>query len=241
MSELLFYDKPVALNKDLHSKSKYVPVEDYSFASGANSVFLTGGEFGLAAKEYPIVFSQAVNGAMVPGALLGLRNSENLFIDSKKKWVARYIPAFVRRYPFVLAEGGSEEGKLTVCIDASYKGFGGKKGNTLFTAEGQANEELQKIMKFLQEYRGQFQLTERFAEKLKSLDLLTEYSANIELKDGDKFVLGGLFIVNEKKMLELGEKEVMGLFKSGQLAWIYFHLSSLSNMGRLVDMAVEKG
>lgn len=240
MSELLFYQKPVALNKELHCKTRYAPVDDYGFTGGVNSVFLTGAEFGLAAKEYPIVFSQTVTGAMIPGALLGLRNGENLFLDSKKKWRARYIPAFVRRYPFILAEGGGEEGKLTVCVDNDYKGFGGKKGKPLFTEDGEASEDLRKIMKFLQEYRAQFQLTESFAEKLKSLDLLTEYSANVELKDGAKFVLSGLFIVNEKKLLALAEKEVLALFKSGQLAWLYFHLSSLSNMGRLVDLAAEQ-
>jgi hypothetical protein len=55
------------------------------------------------------------------------------------------------------------------------------------------------------------------------------------MKSGEQFSLGGLRIIDEKKLLELDDKHVLEFFRSGQLAWIYFHLASLANMGRLVD------
>ena len=75
------------------------------FAGKTNSVILAGVEFSEAAKEYAIVFTQAGD-KVVPVAMLGLRNEENLFVDDKGGWDVRCIPSFVRRYPFVLAETG---------------------------------------------------------------------------------------------------------------------------------------
>ena len=240
MSELFFYKKPVALNKELHLKSKFVPVtDDYSFSKDTNSVFLTGAEFGVASNEFSIVFSQATNGSIVPAVLLGLRNNENLYLDGKK-WRAKYVPAFIRRYPFVLAEGGEDSEKMTVCVDSTYAGFDSKDGDQLFTSKGNYSAYLKNVISFLQEFRGQFKLTQDFVARLQELDLFSEYSANIEMKSGEKFSLGSLLIVNEKKFLKLKDDVVLELFRSGQLAWIYFHLVSLSNMGNLVDLAANE-
>ena len=105
MANLLFYEKPVPLNKNAHSGKKIRQAAHiFAFAGKTNSVVLAGVEFSEAAKEYPIVFAQS-DETVVPVAMLGLRNEENLYVDEKGDWDAGYIPAFVRRYPFVLAEG----------------------------------------------------------------------------------------------------------------------------------------
>ena len=40
--------------------------------------------------------------------ILGGEKDQNLYLDDAGKWTARYIPAFVRRYPFVFAQTGTE-------------------------------------------------------------------------------------------------------------------------------------
>ena len=54
----------------------------------------------MAAAYYPIVFSDE----SVPiAAVVGLRNDSNLFVDSQGQWLAdESLPAYVRRYPFIL-------------------------------------------------------------------------------------------------------------------------------------------
>jgi hypothetical protein len=47
--------------------------------------------------------------------LLGLREAKTCSSTPTGKWDARYVPAFVRRYPFVPAKG--PQGDLLVCID----------------------------------------------------------------------------------------------------------------------------
>ncbi len=233
MANVMFYEKPVALNREAHRNVKIGELVDFSFAAKTNSVILTGIEFTEACKEYPLVFANIGGDKFVPVALLGLRDSENLFVDEAGKWDARYIPASVRRYPFVLAGDGL--GEMTVFVDESSPVFNAEKGQPLFVGNDGNSEFLQRMLSFLSDYQGQFVRTEGFIGNLKKLGLLTEMSAKAEMKDGSSFVLNGLMVVDEKKLLELDMKDVEGLYKSGEMGWIYAHLISLGNMNRLTD------
>ena len=235
MSTLLFYGKPVVLNKETHKNLKVKPAAgDFSFARKTNSVILAGVEFAEAAKEYPIVFAATANDKIVPVALLGLRNEENLYVDEDGKWDAKYIPAFVRRYPFVLAEG-NKPSELAVCIDEDYAGFQEDEGESLFNEDGTNSPMLDKALKFLGEYQQQYSLTEKFIEALKELDLFQTLNARIDLTDGRKFALSNFMVIDEKKLLGLKQKDAFNLFKEGKLAWVYAHLISLSNMSRMLN------
>lgn len=234
MANLLFYEKPAALNKVTHKDYKIKPVGDnFKFAARTNSVILAGIEFTEASKEYPICFAKAGD-SVVPVALLGLRNEENLFVDSETgKWDARYVPAFVRRYPFVLAEGG-EEGQRMVCIDEAYAGFSKDEGDPLFDGE-EASPFLKQAIEFLEQYQRQYQRTERFVQRLQENDLLMALNAQVDMVDGQKFALTGLLAVDEKKLLALSDEKALEFFRSGELAWLYCHLMSLANMNRMID------
>jgi len=233
MANLLFYEKPVALNKVSHKDMKIKPQNDnFSFARNTNSVILAGVEFTEAAKEYPIVFAKAGE-QIVPVALLGLRNEENLFVDGSGKWDARYIPAFVRRYPFVLAETG-DQGQRMVCIDEGFAGFNEEEGDNLFD-NGEPTALLKQAIEFLEEYQRQYVRTERFIQRLRDDDLLMSLNARVDMVDGKQFSLSGLMAVDEKKLLQLPDDKALELFRSGELAWLYCHLMSLGCMARMVD------
>jgi hypothetical protein len=237
MATLLFYDKPVPLNKNEHKSLKIKPATgDFSFAAKTNSVILAGVEFSEAAKEYPIVFAE-VGETMVPVALLGLRNEENLFVDEKGKWDARYIPAFVRRYPFVLAET-DEANQRMVCIDEGFAGFDKKKGEPLFDGE-EPTALLQQAIDFLEEYQRQYVRTEVFIKRMKDLDLFDALNAKVDMADGQQFALTGLHVVNEKKLLELSDENALAFFRSGELAWVYCHLSSLGALSGMIDRVAK--
>lgn len=234
MANLLFYDKPVALNKVTHKDSRIAPLQnDFGFARGTNSVILAGVEFTEAAKEYPIVFAQGGDN-VVPVALLGLRNEENLFVRKDASWDARYVPAFVRRYPFVLAESGEGDQRV-VCIDESYAGFGSEEGEFLFDDGGEPTNILKQAMDFLEEYQKQYVRTETFVKRLQKNDLLMSLNARIDLVGGQQFALTGLLAIDEKKLLQLSDEKALEFFKSGELAWVYCHLMSLGCMAGMVD------
>lgn len=233
MTSLVFYTKPVGLNTSEHKDLKIVPrPDDFSFATKTNSVILAGVEFTEAAKEFPIVFIEA-GGNIVPVALLGLRNEQNLFVNEEGSWNGRFIPAFIRRYPFVLSET-AEPGQRMVCIDEGFSGFSNDKGEPLF-ADGETTPILQQSIDFLEEYQKQYMRTELFVQRLRDNDLLMSLNAEIDMTDGQQLSLTGLLIVDEKKLLALDDDKALGLFKSGELAWLYCHLMSMGNLSVLVD------
>jgi hypothetical protein len=239
MTTMMFYEKPVALNREVHKNSRIAPSDNFRFAAKTNSIVLASIEFIEAAKEYPIVFAKVSDEVMVPVALLSMRNNENLYVNGEGKWDARYIPAFVRRYPFVLAE--NDDKQFTVCIDEAYPGLNEKEGQALFDERGGNTPFMQNALDFLNNYQAQFKLTEAFVKQLKELDLLIEISAKAELVGGENYLLGGVMIVDEQKLLKLSPKKSYDLFQSGNLGWIYAHLMSLSNMSRLLDrMQISK-
>ncbi len=232
MTSLLFYDKPVALNKAAHQDLKLKPTTNFGFARNTNSVILAGVEFTEAAKEYPIVFAQAGDN-LLPVALLGLKTESNLFVDDAGVWDARYVPAFVRRYPFVLSDG-KEQGQRMVCIDESYEGFNDSEGEPLF-ADGEQTPMLSKAIEFLEEYQRQYLRTERFTQRIRDNDLLMSLNAKIDMRDGQQFSLTGLLAIDEKKLLQLPDDKALEFFKSGELAWVYCHLMSIGNLAAMID------
>jgi hypothetical protein len=233
MANLLFYKNPVPLNKNDH-KNKKIKASDgqFDFAAKTNSVILAGVEFSEAAKEYPIVFAQAGE-TIIPVALLGLRNEENLYVGEDGAWDARYIPAFVRRYPFVLAETG-DAGQRVVCIDEGYTGFNDDDGEPLFEGE-EPSPVLKQAMDFLEEYQKQYVRTNAFVERLKENDLLMALNAKVDMVDGQQFGLSGLLAVDERKLLQMPDDKALELFKTGELSWVYCHLMSLGCMGQMID------
>ena len=238
MADLLFYDKPVALNKVEHKDVKIKPTNrDFRFAAGTNSVILAGVEFTEAAKEYPIVFAQAGD-RVVPVALLGLGNEENLFIGAEGEWDGRYIPAFVRRHPFVLAETPDNDQRV-VCVDEGFVGFNDDEGEALFD-NGEPTVILKQAMDFLEAYQRQYVRTETFVKRLQDNDLLMQLNARVDLVDGNQFSLTGLLAVDEKKLLQISDDKALEFFKSGELAWVYCHLMSLGCMARMVDRIAGK-
>ena len=105
VAEVIFYEHPVALNRAEHKDLRLKSVPNMKFAMNTHSVPLTAVEFGLAARDLLIVFAGTDAASAGPIALLGLRQNENLYVDASGQWAPNtYVPAFVRRYPFVLAE-----------------------------------------------------------------------------------------------------------------------------------------
>lgn len=237
MSEMMFYEKVVALNDQVHARLKVNPAASFDYAARTNSVPLLAGEFFEAAREYPIVFTDGESGP-VPAVLLGLRQAENLFVDDAGKWDARYVPAFVRRYPFVPGKG--PQGELLVCIDEASKCFDAERGEALFI-DGKPSPQLTHAMKFLTEFHEAAAATALLGRRLQDLGLLRQADSVAQLNDGSQFRLNGLKVVDEAKLRELNRDVVQELFANGALAVVYAHLISLGNLGVLVDRLSRRG
>lgn len=234
MKQLLIYERPIQLNRVAHRNHRVVATPgDFAFAAAVNSVPLACVEFAPVAREYPILFAGSSADAVVPAALLGLRAGQNLMVDEQGSWAeGAYVPAFLRRYPFVLAERDEKGSDFTVCLDEAYAGIreGGEEGAPLFDDEGKDSPLLSNALQFLQEYQVHLARTRAFSAALASHGLLVPRQVNVQTALGEGFSLDGFFVVDEQKLRELKGKALQDLARSGDLGLIYAHLLSLGNV-----------
>jgi hypothetical protein len=232
-TSLLLYRQITALNRDAHRQLRLRQVEDASFAASTHLVPLAGVEFFQAARHYPILFvGEGANAS--PIALLGLKAGQNGFVDPSGQWQRNaYVPAFVRRYPFVLAQNGEEN--FTVCFDREFSGWNEQEGQALFDAEGKNSAYLEEMIRFLHNFTAEMERTRQFVAKLVELDLLAPRSLRLSNSDGESFVLSDFAAVDEEKFLKLPDKKLLALNKAGFVGWVYAHLMSLGNANALFE------
>lgn len=236
--QLMFYDRVVPVSPQRHANWYIEGGVNYQFAKNVNSVPLVAPEIPHAGREYTVVFAEAADG-IVPVAILGVTNTENVYVTDEGGWDAKYVPAFVRRYPFVFAR--SEDGKTyTLCIDESWEGCNQEgRGERLIGEQGERTPFVEKLMGFLQDYERNAQRTTVYTNKLKELDLLEQKTANFTLPSGEKRSLRGFMAVNRDKLNGLPAETLRELAQTGELEITYAHLLSMNNLGLMLERMAE--
>ena len=239
-SQALIYETAVPVNAARHGDWSLEMANDFGFTRKVNSVPLMAVEFPNAASEYAIVFS-GTKDAVIPAVILGMRRDENLYLTEVGGWQAKYVPAFVRRYPFVFSI--SEDGKtFTLCIDESFPHFNQEgRGERLFTDDKKPTPYVERVLKFLEQYQIQFQRTQAFCKKLLELDLFEPMRAQAELGSGEKLSLGGFMAVNRDKAKALPAEKLAELAQSDELELLYLHLHAMRNFPAMGERLAAKG
>jgi hypothetical protein len=238
-SQLLIYENAVPVTANKHGDWSLEMANDFAFSKNVNSVPLMAVEFPNAASEYAIVFS-GTKDAVIPAVILGMRADENLYLTEVGGWQARYVPAFVRRYPFVFSI--SDDGKkFTLCIDEAFPHFNQEgRGERLFTEDKKPTPYVERVLKFLEQYQIEFQRTQAFCKKLLELDLLEPMRAQAELGTGEKLSLGGFMAVNRDKAKALSPEKLSELAKTDELELLYLHLHSMRNFPAMANRLAGK-
>jgi len=234
--QLLFYEKAVPVSFQRHAGWSVKSGANYAFAKNTNSVPLTALEFPNAAQEYAIVFA-GTGDVIIPVVILGVMDNQNLYVDDAGKWSAKYIPAFVRRYPFVFSTADSGA-NFTLCMDEDFPGCNQSGvGERLFDAEGERTQYLRTVLNFLSEYQAHFKRTQLFCGKLKELGLLEPMQAQFTLPSGRKSSLTGFLAINREKLRALPGDTLAELSKTGELELMYTHLQSMRNFAEMLNRA----
>ncbi|MBF0126705.1 MAG: SapC family protein, partial [Magnetococcales bacterium] len=105
----VLYKNPIPFNAEVVGLRQLKSRGDYFFARDAHQVPAYAHEFSIGCMHYPIVFVYDGDGVVMPLFLLGFREGENRFVDHAGQWLVDYVPAYVRRYPFVLEENGRDD------------------------------------------------------------------------------------------------------------------------------------
>ncbi len=235
--QILIYETAVPVSASRHGNVSMQAANDYAFSADVNAVPLMAVEFLSAAHEYAIVFTQAGDDIM-PAAVLGVRGKQNLYLSADNHWQAKYIPAFIRRYPFVFSS--SADGKtLTLCIDESHPGVNRDgKGERLFTDEGKPTPYVERVLKFLQEYQAHFDRTLKFGRRIKELGLLEPMQAQVTTPKGEKLSLSGFQSVSRQKLRALDGDALASLAKTDELELLYLQLHSMRNFVDVKDRLI---
>jgi hypothetical protein len=235
--QLLIYESAVPVSAARHSGMYVEPSASYAFSAGVNAVPLMAIEFPRASAEYAIVFT-AEGDDVMPAVVLGVRNEQNLYLTPEAHWKADYIPAFIRRYPFVFST--SPDGKsLALCIDEAHPGVNREgRGSALFGDDGKPTPYVDKVLEFLKDYQAQFERTRVFGRGIRELGLLEPMQANVTTPKGDKLTLSGFMAVNRDKLRALAGDTLQQLAKNDELELLYLHLASLRNFEAIKDRLI---
>jgi hypothetical protein len=238
----LFYKDLVPLNSNEHGKWKSKPLDDASFMQGQHAIPLTVEEFVSASRNYPIIFSDS--DTPVPLALMGLNEGVNTFMDDEGKFNAPvYIPAYVRRYPYLLAKLRPESEELSLCFDPSSGAIGDfkKEGEALFE-DGKPSEQVQAALKFCEDFETAGARTQSFMEELVKSELLMDGEVSIQQADVEQpFVYRGFKMVDEEKLRNMRGDELRKMNQNGMLPLIHAHLFSLQLMREIFSLQVQQG
>lgn len=239
------YRRSVALDPKLHRGHRISPLTDFRVAADLHAVFITATEFPQAGLELPLLFvatgEHDAHGrpAMSTVALLGLAAGENLQLGEGGRWTGRYIPAYIRRYPFASAGEAGASG-LAVLVDDSWSGFTESGAEALFDDADQPAPALQRAMDFLERFELEADRTRAFCERVVALDVLKEMKAEATLPNGRRISIDGFHAIDEDRMHALPDAVVVELYRTGLLMLMQLHLASLANIRHLVNRKVER-
>jgi len=245
MSTPPMYGNIVPLDRETHKKLRLKgDVSAIEKASKLNSMFLATVEFAEACKEYPIVFvrvgeppAEGGKQAVAPLAVLGLKPESNLFIKDGK-WTANYAPAYLRRYPFLMAHIDNE-GNMALCVDVEWAGLSETEGTQLFAEDGQPTEFLLNAKNFVENFEREADRTRAACNELVELGLLQDMRFESSNEAGEKVDVEGFLTVDEKKLAELDDATIVRLHRNGLLALLEMHRVSMGNMSRLAGLTLN--
>ena len=229
----LFYQKLRPLHLTDHADLKLKSPMTYEFAAATVAVPVLLGEFLTAGRDYPIVFGPA--NPPVPVAFMGLYKGQNLYVNKDGSWEAgAYIPAYIRRCPFLLAEVGEAKRRILFVDEASPNVVRGAEGTPL-VADGKPSETAQNALRFCEAYAYDQEQTRMFGEALMALDLLEPRNISLVMPGNQKMLLKDIRVISPKKFEELPDSVYLDWRKRKWLFPAYCHFQSGINWQHLVD------
>lgn len=238
----LLYNQLEPLNSQQHGNARVRRLNKVPEMATIHAVPLTIDEFALAQRHYPIIFSAGAE--PVPLALMGLNEGVNTFFDAGGQVTEQniYVPAYLRRYPFMLARLRPESDELSLCFDPTSGAVGEfDEGEALFN-DGQPSEAVNAVLQFCEQFEQAGQRTGLFIQELAKSGLLMDGEVAIQPEGSDQpFVYRGFQMVDEEKLRELRGDELRKMNQNGMLTLIFAHLFSLAQIREIFARQVQQG
>ena len=239
---VLLYEQPEPLDAKRHANLGLLKSDKpFGFVAKQHFVPLHVGEFGPASINYPIIFA-GENRA--PLAVVGMTAGENLFVaDDGGYRPGVYVPAFIRRYPFVGALDEAAQ-KMVVCIDRASDLWIEGGGDVPLFENGQPTEFTKSCIDFCGQFDADRRQTDLFVKMHIDLDLFetrqTTFTPRARERRGraSRKQMAEFFGVSEERLKALAHAKLVELRDNGALGQIYAHLISLFGWDKLVAESI---
>lgn len=237
--KMFLYERPELLMKEKHGDLALKPASlPFGFAAKARAVPLTLSEIPAAMKDYPVIVLSKEQPQLL--AVTGLYDDVNLFVDDEGSWAEhRYIPGYVRRYPFGLAaETGGE--RMAIVIDRAFEGLGSAGDRPLFD-NGEPTAQTQAVIEFCKNYERDRQMTEQFVKTLMGEDLIQAQTAQYTPTNAaEPVAFAQYFGVAEERLNALDKDKLADFHARGVLPLAYAMLMSMSNWRMLLQRRAKR-
>jgi len=224
------YTSITPITPEQHGDLRINPIRSFDFARHVNAVPITADEFPQALRDYPIVFT--AGDTPTPLALVGLRKGMNDHVDAEGNWSkGAYVPAYLRRYPFLLVKEKTDSDRQILCADMSSMQFTAD-GEALLTDAGEQTPKLADILAFATRYETSVRRTAKAMAEAAKLGLFQPSTVN--LSKGKKTArIEGFSVISEEKLRELDDATLAGLARRGVLSLFTAHHMSLANFSAM--------
>ena len=237
----LFYKNLMPLQSGVHANYRTRTAQKAPFFAQAHAVPITIDEFVNAQRYFPIVFSVGDN--PVPLALMGLNEGVNVFVEDDGSLKGEvYVPAYVRRYPWMLARTSPDAAELSLCFDPDSDMVGEfDDGDRLFDGD-KPSETTNAVVKFCEDFELSAQRTAAFVKELQAMELIMDGEVTIKLEEEQQpYVYRGFLMVNEEKFRALSGEQLRKMHDNGILPLIIAHLFSLSMIRDIFGRQLGQG
>lgn len=216
--------------------SSWLPATDFSHAAGQWCLPALLDEVEHLMRVYPLAFIQQSDETYQLVSVVAFNASQPLFVDEKGNWLAGYIPAYLRQYPFAIKRTdkgaalafNADSGLLLNTVSSD--------GNRFFDDNGDPSESLQAVQTFLSASEKSRLQTQALTELLVQYDLLTPWLVSGE---GDEQEVR-CYCVNEKKLATLDADALKSLTASGALKLAYAQRMSMPRLELLQQVAKQR-
>ena len=226
----LFYNELTPISSQVHGDWKLRSIDRAKFLIDAHAVPLLAEEFIQASRFYPIVFS--LGDTPVPLALMGLNEGVNVVVDERGMFPDDfYVPAYVRRYPFLLARLRPDTDDLSLCVDTTSDVIGQFDDGEPIFENGEPSERTKSILQFCEGVEQASVLTNAFFNDIKEQKLLTDGEFTAQPNGAPQpYVYRGFQIISEDAVKNLRGDVARKWLQNGLMPLIYAHLFSLQRM-----------
>jgi hypothetical protein len=228
----------IAISRELHGNMKLRPLTSFAFAADLPAVRVLAAELVQAQANLPLAFIKE-DGNFILCALLGLGERENLFVADDGRWLGRYIPAMLRRYPFVLGRGGAEQKDLVLLVEDSM--LSEHEGEALFDLENQDIQgPLKRGLELLISIETEAAKTAELIASLAGYGVLEPLPLQVNIGNAAPAEIGGIYSISEAKLNALPDEALVKLHRSGAIALAYGQIYSLGQLTVLQALATAK-